>query len=79
MLSLQGLNSKLHYENKDFRKTVSLVPTSAITGEGIPDLLLLLVRLAQVWFGALWSVVCGACTCMCPHWGLVCVCACARV
>ena len=44
----QGLNSKLHFENKDFRKTVSLVPTSAITGEGIPDLLLLLVRLAQV-------------------------------
>lgn len=41
------LNSKLYYENKDFRKYVSLVPTSAHTGEGIPDLLLLLVQLTQ--------------------------------
>ncbi len=43
----QGLNAKLYYENDDFRNTVSLVPTSAITGEGIPDLLLLLVQLTQ--------------------------------
>ncbi|KAJ2807052.1 eukaryotic translation initiation factor 5B [Coemansia guatemalensis] len=43
----QGLNSKLYYENKNFAKYVSLVPTSAITGEGIPDLLALLVSLTQ--------------------------------
>eukprot|EP01137_Pigoraptor_chileana_P016519 Opistho-2@73413 len=43
----QGLNACLYYDNKDFRKYVSLVPTSAHTGEGIPDLLMLLVQLTQ--------------------------------
>jgi len=43
----QGLNAILYYKNKDFRKYVSLVPTSAISGEGIPDLLMLLVQLTQ--------------------------------
>ena len=43
----QGLNACLYYENKNFAKNVSLVPTSAITGEGIPDLLHLLVHLTQ--------------------------------
>jgi translation initiation factor 5B len=37
----------LYYENKNFAKNVSLVPTSAITGEGIPDMLMLLVNLTQ--------------------------------
>jgi len=37
----------LYYENDDYRRVVSLVPTSAHTGEGIPDLLLLLVQLTQ--------------------------------
>jgi len=46
-LAEQGLNSVLYYKNKDFRKEISLVPTSAHTGEGIPDLLLLLVQLTQ--------------------------------
>ncbi|CAG8484384.1 11613_t:CDS:10 [Acaulospora colombiana] len=45
--SEQGLNSCLYYENKNFAKYVSLVPTSAITGEGIPDMLMLLVNLTQ--------------------------------
>src|SRR6185312_8793646 len=44
---LQGLNSVLYYENKNFAKYVSIVPTSAITGEGIPDMLMLLVNLTQ--------------------------------
>ncbi|RUS32151.1 hypothetical protein BC938DRAFT_476142 [Jimgerdemannia flammicorona] len=43
----QGLNSCLYYENTNFAKNVSLVPTSAITGEGIPDMLNLLVELTQ--------------------------------
>jgi len=46
-LAEQGLNSKLYYENDDLRRTVSVIPTSAISGEGIPDLLLLLVQLTQ--------------------------------
>ena len=46
-LNQQGLNCELYYKNKDFRKYVSLVPTSAITGEGIPDLLMLITQLTQ--------------------------------
>ena len=43
----QGFNSELYYENKSMAKNVSLVPTSAHTGEGIPDMLKLLVQLTQ--------------------------------
>jgi translation initiation factor 5B len=43
----QGLNAVLYYENKSFARNVSLVPTSAITGEGIPDMIMLLVNLTQ--------------------------------
>merc|ERR1712137_418350 len=43
----RGFNSALYYKNKDFRNVVSIVPTSAVTGEGIPDLLMLLVQLTQ--------------------------------
>ena len=43
----QGFNSELYYENKSMAKNVSLVPTSAHTGEGIPDMLKLLVTLTQ--------------------------------
>jgi translation initiation factor 5B len=43
----QGFNSELFYENKSMARNVSLVPTSAHTGEGIPDMLKLLVSLAQ--------------------------------
>jgi translation initiation factor 5B len=35
-------------ENDDFRRVVSVVPTSAHSGEGVPDLLMLLVQLTQV-------------------------------
>lgn len=45
--SEQGFNAELFYENKDMRRFVSLVPTSAHTGEGIPDMLKLLVSLTQ--------------------------------
>lgn len=43
----QSFNSELYYENKSMAKFVSLVPTSAHTGEGIPDMLKLLVSLTQ--------------------------------
>jgi len=43
----QGLNAILYYDNKNMGRNVSLVPTSAHTGEGIPDMLMLLVNLTQ--------------------------------
>jgi hypothetical protein len=43
----QGLNAVPYYDNKNFSKYVSLVPTSAHTGEGVPDLLMLLIKLTQ--------------------------------
>ncbi|KAJ5070393.1 intein-containing eukaryotic translation initiation factor 5b precursor [Anaeramoeba ignava] len=43
----EALNAELYYNNPNIRKYVSLVPTSAITGEGIPDLLMLLVQITQ--------------------------------
>lgn len=43
----QGLNAVIYYDNKNFAKNVSVVPTSAHTGEGIPDMLQLLVNLTQ--------------------------------
>ncbi|XP_060625759.2 eukaryotic translation initiation factor 5B [Anolis sagrei] len=43
----QGLNSALYYENKDPRTFVSLVPTSAHTGDGMGSLIALLVELTQ--------------------------------
>jgi len=46
-LAEQGINAQLYYRNKDFREYVSLIPTSAITGEGVPDILMLLVQLSQ--------------------------------
>uniref|UniRef100_A0A8C5SU20 Eukaryotic translation initiation factor 5B n=1 Tax=Laticauda laticaudata TaxID=8630 RepID=A0A8C5SU20_LATLA len=43
----QGLNAALYYENKDPRTFVSLVPTSAHTGDGMGSLIALLVELTQ--------------------------------
>lgn len=46
-LAEQGLNSELYYKNTNISKYVSIVPTSAMTGEGVPDLLWLLLELTQ--------------------------------
>ncbi|KAI8004320.1 Eukaryotic translation initiation factor 5B [Camellia lanceoleosa] len=46
-LKEQGLNTNLYYRCKEMGETYSIVPTSAISGEGIPDLLLLLVQWTQ--------------------------------
>ncbi|KAF2747834.1 hypothetical protein M011DRAFT_467426 [Sporormia fimetaria CBS 119925] len=46
-LQEQGFNSELYYKNKNMARYVSVVPTSAHTGEGIPDMLKLIVKLTQ--------------------------------
>jgi translation initiation factor 5B len=46
-LSVLGYHSEAFYRVKDFAKEVSIVPISARTGVGIPELLAVLVGLAQ--------------------------------
>ncbi|KAF2998962.1 hypothetical protein E8E13_007061 [Curvularia kusanoi] len=46
-LAEQGFNSELHFKNKSMSKYVSVCPTSAHTGEGIPDMIKLIVNLTQ--------------------------------
>ncbi|HMK33401.1 MAG TPA: translation initiation factor IF-2, partial [Nitrosopumilaceae archaeon] len=46
-LSILGYNSEAFYRVKDFTKEISIVPISARTGEGIPELLAVLVGLTQ--------------------------------
>ena len=36
----QGFNAELYYNNNCIENTISICPISAITGEGIPDLLM---------------------------------------
>ncbi|CAL4899138.1 unnamed protein product [Urochloa decumbens] len=43
-LKENGFNAALYYENKKIKEVVNIVPTSSVSAEGIPDLLLLLVR-----------------------------------
>ncbi|KAF1912823.1 hypothetical protein BDU57DRAFT_550634 [Ampelomyces quisqualis] len=46
-LQEHGFNSELFHKNKNMSKYVSVCPTSAHTGEGIPDMIKLIVRLTQ--------------------------------
>lgn len=46
-LSFFGFKADLYTRIRDFTKTLAIVPVSAKTGEGIPDLLLILLGLAQ--------------------------------
>ncbi|KAF7447233.1 eukaryotic translation initiation factor 5b [Pyrenophora tritici-repentis] len=46
-LQEQGFNSELFHRNKNMAKYVSVCPTSAHTGEGIPDMIKLIVKLTQ--------------------------------
>ncbi len=46
-LSEHKINSNLYYQISDFRKTAGIVPISAKTGEGVSELLMVLVGLAQ--------------------------------
>ncbi len=43
----KGFESDLYFNIKDFRKSIPIIPISAKTGEGIPELLMVLVGLAQ--------------------------------
>jgi len=43
----EGLNAELYFTIADFRKTVGIVPISAKTGEGIPEILMTIIGLAQ--------------------------------
>ena len=43
----QGLNVAKYWENPDPRTFINIIPTSAITGEGMPDILQTLVDLCQ--------------------------------
>ena len=47
----QGLNAALFYENPDPKTYISMVPTSAHSGDGMGNLMALLVQLSQskVW------------------------------
>jgi len=46
-LSEHKLSSDLYFNISDFKKSVGIIPISAKTGEGIPELLMILVGLAQ--------------------------------
>jgi len=47
VLSEKDFDSDLYYKIKDFRKIFPIIPISSKTGEGIPELLMVLVGLAQ--------------------------------
>ncbi|MBN1389656.1 MAG: translation initiation factor IF-2 [Candidatus Thermoplasmatota archaeon] len=46
-LSKHGFNADIYTRVNDFRKTIAMVPMSAVKGMGIPDALMLLIGLAQ--------------------------------
>ncbi len=46
-LAEKGFQADRYDRVKDYRKTVAIVPTSAVTGEGVPDLFLVLTGLTQ--------------------------------
>lgn len=48
-LSFYGLRADLYMRIKDFTRTLAIVPVSAKTGEGVPDLLLVMLGLAQAY------------------------------
>ncbi|OIR57970.1 MAG: translation initiation factor eIF5B [Amphiamblys sp. WSBS2006] len=43
----EGMNAELYTRNKDIRRTVSLIPTSAVTGDGVADLVLVVCMVTQ--------------------------------
>ena len=47
MLASEGISADRYDRIEDFTKTIALIPISAKEGEGIPDLLMMLIGLAQ--------------------------------
>ncbi|MCP1662604.1 MAG: translation initiation factor IF-2 [Methanocalculus sp. MSAO_Arc1] len=47
MLSDLGFNSERYDRVRDFARNIAIVPSSGITGEGVPDLLMVMIGLAQ--------------------------------
>jgi translation initiation factor 5B len=50
-LSRLGYTSEAYWRIKDFTREVAIVPVSAVTGDGIPELLVVLVGLTQQYLG----------------------------
>jgi translation initiation factor 5B len=46
-LTENGFNTALYWENPDIKRYVSIVPTSGVTGEGIPDLFSVMLKYSQ--------------------------------
>ncbi len=46
-LAGEEFNSQLYYKNKDHKRWINIVPVSAKSGDGIPDLLALVMQLTQ--------------------------------
>jgi len=46
-LKSQGINSELYWNNNSYNDTVSICPISAITGEGLSNLLQLIINISQ--------------------------------
>jgi translation initiation factor 5B len=46
-LSAAGFNADLYWQVPNFRENVGVVPVSAVTGEGLPDLLTVMMGLSQ--------------------------------
>ncbi len=58
-LSANGIQSERFDRVEDFAKSVAIVPTSAISGEGIPELLMVLAGLTQQYMQERLKVVTG--------------------
>jgi len=56
----KGFESDLYYKIKDFRKAIPIIPISAKTGEGVPEVLMVLVGLAQRFLENRLSIESGA-------------------
>lgn len=48
-LAEKGFNVAMYWENEDPKTYVSVVPTSGFSGEGIPDLLAVIVKYTSVY------------------------------
>jgi translation initiation factor 5B len=50
-LSEMGFNCERYDRIKDFKRNIAIVPVSGLTGEGLPDLLMVMIGLSQRYLG----------------------------